>query len=184
MAHYSRPNRDPRAKNLDILPPLHIPVKKVPSPKKITIPVESLLFGEPRTCRPSRILVIIRGLPGSGKSSLAQLIKLKETEINRLEGVQPSCRVLSIDDYFVIESEDKPGQLVYEYDAELEQKYMAQLLKTVRLQMENAHFPFLIAEAPFSKDSDLAFLNRESAQRDYQVGKPLFPIISSLAFSH
>lgn len=46
-----------------------------------------------------RIVMLLRGLPGSGKSHLAKLIKNKETEI----GGSGKVRILSIDDYFTSE---------------------------------------------------------------------------------
>lgn len=43
-----------------------------------------------------RIVILMRGLPGSGKTHLAKLIKDKETEI----GGPGKVRILSIDDYY------------------------------------------------------------------------------------
>lgn len=50
--------------------------------------------------RPKRICIILRGPPGSGKSYVARLIKDKELEMG---GSNP--RILSIDDYFIIEND-------------------------------------------------------------------------------
>lgn len=48
-----------------------------------------------------RIVIIMRGPPGSGKTFLAKLIKEKEAENN---GV--AVRILSIDDYFKTEIDE------------------------------------------------------------------------------
>jgi len=48
------------------------------------------VFGEENTGRPSKICVILRGLPGSGKSFLAQRIRNLEKERGKL------ARILSI----------------------------------------------------------------------------------------
>lgn len=50
---------------------------------------------------PIRLVFLLRGLPGSGKSHLAKLIKNKETEI----GGTGKVRILSIDDYFTSEAD-------------------------------------------------------------------------------
>jgi YLP motif-containing protein 1 len=49
-----------------------------------------------RLSRPKRILVILRGLPGSGKSHVARVIRETEAEHG---GEAP--RILSLDEYFV-----------------------------------------------------------------------------------
>lgn len=46
-----------------------------------------------------RIVILMRGPPGSGKSYLAKLIKEKETEMGG------SARIVSIDDYFTTETD-------------------------------------------------------------------------------
>ena len=49
-----------------------------------------------RSQRPARLLLVLRGLPGSGKSHLAK--KIKEVEVEQ-GGQAP--RIHSIDDYFM-----------------------------------------------------------------------------------
>lgn len=53
----------------------------------------------------------MRGIPGSGKSHVAKLIKNKETEI----GGSGKVRILSIDDYFTTDS-DVSISIKYEYE--------------------------------------------------------------------
>lgn len=53
-----------------------------------------------RITRPAKTAIVLRGLPGSGKSCLAKL--MKELEARHGAG---ELRVLSIDDYFLVESD-------------------------------------------------------------------------------
>lgn len=65
-----------------------------------TITIDEILMKPGRQTRPKKICIILRGPPGSGKSYVAKLIKEKEKEMS---GNNP--RVLSIDDYFLIEND-------------------------------------------------------------------------------
>ena len=68
-------------------------------PAKAELPVvqaESLFLPPGRQSRPKRLAIILRGLPGSGKSAAAR--KLREVEV--AHGGEPP-RVHSIDDYFI-----------------------------------------------------------------------------------
>jgi Mrp family chromosome partitioning ATPase len=58
--------------------------------------VRDLLSGPGRVRRPKRVAVVLRGLPGSGKSLVAQ--RLREAEAAAGDATP---RVHSIDDYFV-----------------------------------------------------------------------------------
>jgi hypothetical protein len=60
------------------------------------VDVLTLLRPPHRASRPKRILVVLRGLPGSGKSFLAK--KMRDVEVE--EGGEPP-RVHSLDDYFI-----------------------------------------------------------------------------------
>jgi YLP motif-containing protein 1 len=62
----------------------------------VVVSAESLFLLPARESRPKRIAIILRGLPGSGKSAAAR--KLRELELAH-GGEAP--RVLSLDDYFV-----------------------------------------------------------------------------------
>ena len=66
------------------------------APLEVVVAAESLFLPPARHSRPKRIAVILRGLPGSGKSAAAR--KLRELELAH-GGEAP--RVLSLDDYFV-----------------------------------------------------------------------------------
>jgi hypothetical protein len=62
----------------------------------VVVSAESLFLPPGRADRPKRVAIILRGIPGSGKSAAAR--KLREVELAH-GGEAP--RVHSIDDYFV-----------------------------------------------------------------------------------
>ncbi len=66
-----------------------------PAPALDPVSISDLLEPPGRYVRPPRLVVIFRGLPGSGKSHVAKLVKTRETELGT-----DAPRVLSIDDYF------------------------------------------------------------------------------------
>ncbi|KAJ8954818.1 hypothetical protein NQ314_007009 [Rhamnusium bicolor] len=89
--------------------------------------IEDIINPPGRFNRAPRIVIILRGPPGSGKTFLAKLIKDKEVENG---GSAP--RILSLDDYFMVEHEKevnedgkmiKVKEMVYEYEAEMEESY-------------------------------------------------------------
>jgi YLP motif-containing protein 1 len=83
---------------------------------------------------------------------LARLIKDKEVE----EG-SSAPRLLSIDDYFLVESEktskcEKTGRnvverkMIYEYEADLEETYMQSLIKSFKKTISDGLFDFIIVD--------------------------------------
>mmetsp|Transcript_34917 Transcript_34917/g.110296 ORF Transcript_34917/g.110296 Transcript_34917/m.110296 type:complete len:574 (-) Transcript_34917:521-2242(-) len=62
---------------------------------------ESLFDAEGRRKRPSHIVMVLRGLPGSGKTHVAKVIRDFE-----LKAGDPAPRTHSIDDYFMVEVDD------------------------------------------------------------------------------
>ncbi len=54
--------------------------------------------------RPPRLVVILRGLPGAGKSHVARLVKAREGEL----GTDPP-RILALDDYFQCDGQVTDG---------------------------------------------------------------------------
>lgn len=81
-----------------------------------------------------RIVIIMRGVPGSGKSFLSKLIKEKESEM------QGSVRILSIDDYFMVDNDG------YEYDANMEESYTQYLLKAFKKTLMDNLYQFVIID--------------------------------------
>ena len=88
-------------------PERHSPTPVKPAGNRIMI--DSIINPPGRSSRPPKIVIILRGLPGSGKSHLGRLIKDKELEQG---GEQP--RILALDDYFDVDGKvcDK---IIYSY---------------------------------------------------------------------
>ncbi|XP_058825718.1 uncharacterized protein LOC131685786 isoform X2 [Topomyia yanbarensis] len=114
--------------------------------------IDELLLPPGRFKRHPRICFILRGIPGSGKSYLARMIK--ECEVKN-GGQAP--RVLSIDDYFLVESEEREpdpvtGRLVmvtkseYQFDAEMEEVYMQNLVKAFKRTITEKLYNFVIVD--------------------------------------
>ncbi|XP_052888561.1 uncharacterized protein LOC128297047 [Anopheles moucheti] len=115
------------------------------------VDIDDLLLPPGRFHRPPRICLLIRGLPGSGKSYLARLIKNTEQRFDQ------SPRVLSIDDYFLVEREEEEkdpmtGKVTkltkseYEYDAEMEDIYVQNLIKAFKRTISERLFNFVIVD--------------------------------------
>ena len=130
-------------------------------PRKFTdepLYINDLLELPSRSHRPPRIVIIIRGLPGSGKSYLAKLIK------NREERINPSVklRLLSLDDYFFEEREhcdpysrNRKCEMVYEYDAGKESDYKFNLFKSYRKCLLGHYYNFVIVDSVNSLINDV-----------------------------
>ncbi|KXJ76511.1 hypothetical protein RP20_CCG009538 [Aedes albopictus] len=114
--------------------------------------IEDLLLPPGRFKRPPRICFIMRGVPGSGKSYLARLIKDCEVKHG---GQAP--RVLSIDDYFLVEKEEREPDPVtgrpvlvtkseYEFDADMEEEYMKNLIKAFKRTITERLYNFVIVD--------------------------------------
>ncbi|XP_065159847.1 YLP motif-containing protein 1 isoform X2 [Atheta coriaria] len=112
--------------------------------------IDDLLNKPGRAKRPQRIVIVLRGPPGSGKTFLAKQIKDKETENG---GSAP--RILSLDDYFMVEQEKevvedgktiKVKEMVYEYEECMEASYRQSLLKTFKKTITDGYFPFIIVD--------------------------------------
>lgn len=96
-----------------------------------------------------RIVIIMRGIPGSGKSFLSKLIKEKEHEMGG------SARILSIDDYF-IDNDGSSKQHSYEFDAKMEETYTQYLLKSFRKTLTDNLYECIIVDC---KNTTLTHLN-------------------------
>ncbi|XP_012284876.1 collagen alpha-1(VII) chain isoform X2 [Orussus abietinus] len=135
-------------------------------PKTLELPktpnctmVDDLLCPPGRQNRPPKIVIILRGPPGSGKSFVAKLIKDKEVEQG---GSAP--RILSLDDYFLaekeVETKDDNGkkvvvkEMVYEYEEAMEQSYLTSLTKAFKKNITDGFFNFIILDSINEKISD------------------------------
>lgn len=114
--------------------------------------IDDILKMPGRLSRPDRIVIIMRGLPGSGKSHVAKLIRDKEVHCG---GAPP--RVIVLDDYFMTEVEKvekdpdtgrrvKTKVLEYEYEPEMEETYRSSMLKTFKKTLDDGFFPFIILD--------------------------------------
>ncbi|CAF2346451.1 unnamed protein product [Rotaria sp. Silwood2] len=118
------------------------------------IPIDTLLKEPGRLQRPPQIIVFLRGLPGSGKSYVADLIK-NEEELQSKGTNKP--KILSLDNYFLTENQretkdSKTGKITktsvmeYEYDPQMEETYRRSLIKLVRKSIDDRFYPFLIID--------------------------------------
>uniref|UniRef100_A0A673BTQ4 YLP motif-containing protein 1 n=1 Tax=Sphaeramia orbicularis TaxID=375764 RepID=A0A673BTQ4_9TELE len=157
-AHGSSPYVDRRSYPDDRGPPAMPTLPPPPQPpprveKKPEIKnIDDILKPPGRLSRPERIVIIMRGLPGSGKSHVAKLIRDKEVDCG---GAPP--RVLVLDDYFMTEVEKtekdpdtgkrvKTKVLEYEYEPEMEDTYRSSMLKTFKKTLDDGFFPFIILD--------------------------------------
>ncbi|XP_062266917.1 YLP motif-containing protein 1 isoform X2 [Platichthys flesus] len=157
-SHSTSPYAERRSYPEDRGPPVAPPLPPPPQPpprveKKPEIKnIDDLLKPPGRLTRPERIVIIMRGLPGSGKSHVAKLIRDKEVDCG---GAPP--RVLVLDDYFMTETEKvakdpdtgrrvKSKGLEYEYEPEMEDTYRSSMLKTFKKTLDDGFFPFIILD--------------------------------------
>lgn len=133
-------------------------------PQRLVTDSSSIFVKPGRHSRPKRVSIVLRGLPGSGKSYLAK--KMKDVEVQQ-GGDAP--RIHAIDDYFVTEveketTEELPGkksrkrtvrEMDYCYEAELEGAYKASLLRAYERTVREARFTMVIVDAPNILAEDL-----------------------------
>ncbi|XP_068629593.1 putative uncharacterized protein DDB_G0281733 isoform X2 [Battus philenor] len=141
---------------------------------KHLVMIDDLLEPPGREMRPEKIVIILRGLPGSGKSYLAKLIRDKEAEHGG------TVRIMSIDDYFMQEGETevtdpvtgktiKKPSLKYEYDQDLEESYMNSLKRAFKRSITDGYFTFLIFDAVNEHLKCYADVWNFSRQNGFQV---------------
>lgn len=133
------------------------PLRDLPSEKSKVIDAFHILRHPYRATRPDHLVIILRGLPGSGKSYLAKM--LRELEIEN-GGTAP--RIHSMDDYFmtevdkVEESEISKSSgsvrskkitkkvMEYCYEPEMEEAYRSSMLKSFKKTLDEGAFSFVI----------------------------------------
>ncbi|XP_013172902.1 PREDICTED: uncharacterized protein LOC106121689 isoform X1 [Papilio xuthus] len=119
---------------------------------KHVVMIDDILEPPGREMRPKKIAIILRGLPGSGKSYLAKLIRDKEAEHGG------TARIMSIDDYFMQEGEVevsdpvtgktiKKPSLKYEYEKHMEESYLNSLRRAFKRSITDGYFTFIIFDA-------------------------------------
>ncbi|XP_014769878.1 death-inducer obliterator 1 [Octopus bimaculoides] len=135
----------------DAFPKSQLPSQ--PETKAEVVSADDLLCKPGRDKRPHQVVVIIRGLPGSGKTYVSKLIRDKETNNGG-----PAPRMLCMDDYFMVEVEKvekdsesnkmiKKKVLQYEYEPDLEETYRQSILKSFKKTIDDGFFPFIIYDS-------------------------------------
>ncbi|KAL6497422.1 hypothetical protein OROGR_029351 [Orobanche gracilis] len=131
------------------------------------IDVSHILKHPHRANRPDHIVVILRGLPGSGKSYLAKMLRDLEVENG---GSAP--RIHSMDEYFMTEVEESEGSrssgsfrgrkpvmkkvMEYCYEPEMEEAYRSSMLKAFKKTLDEGAFPFVIVDDRNLRVADFA----------------------------
>ncbi|XP_057417418.1 uncharacterized protein LOC130711716 isoform X2 [Lotus japonicus] len=141
----------------------------------------SHLFRHPhRASRPDHFVIILRGLPGSGKSYLAKM--LRDLEI---ENGGDAPRIHSMDDYFMTEVEDndaskssssgrnkkavKKKVMEYCYEPEMEEAYRSSMLKAFKKTVEEGDFTFVIVDDRNLRVADFAQFWATAKRSGYEV---------------
>ncbi|KAJ8719583.1 hypothetical protein PYW08_011758 [Mythimna loreyi] len=147
---------------------------KEESQSKHVVMIDDLLETPGRTMRPDKIVIILRGPPGSGKSYLAKLIRDREAEYGG------TVRIMSIDDYYMQEGEveerdPSTGKLVkkptlkYEYDESFEESYTNSLKRAFKRSLTDGYFTFLIYDAVNDQLKSYADIWNFARQQGFQV---------------
>ncbi|KAH7550345.1 hypothetical protein JRO89_XS13G0175000 [Xanthoceras sorbifolium] len=154
------------------------------SPEKPKVVNALHLFKQPlRASRPDHIVIILRGLPGSGKSYLAKMLRDLEVENG---GDAP--RIHSMDDYFMTEvdkvEEGDVSQsatsfrskkaitkkvMEYCYEPEMEEAYRSSMLKAFKRTLEEGIFTFVIVDDRNLRVADFAQFWAFAKRSGYEV---------------
>ncbi|CAH9078740.1 unnamed protein product [Cuscuta europaea] len=151
--------------------------------KPTTIDAFHILKHPHRAARPDHIVVILRGLPGSGKSHLARMLRDLEVENG---GNAP--RIHSIDDYFMTEVEkvdesdasksagSAKGKksvikkvIEYCYEPEMEEAYRSSMLKAFKKTLDDGAFSFVIVDDRNLRVADFAQFWATAKRSGYEV---------------
>ncbi|GMQ10496.1 hypothetical protein CsSME_00053475 [Camellia sinensis var. sinensis] len=144
----------------------------------------SHIFKQPhRATRPDHIVIILRGLPGSGKSYLAKM--LRDLEV---ENGADAPRIHSMDDYFMVEVEKveesdvskssgfvrgkKPivkKVMEYCFEPEMEEAYRSSMLKAFKKTLDDNIFSFVIVDDRNLRVADFAQYWATAKRSGYEV---------------
>ncbi|KAJ6218403.1 hypothetical protein RDWZM_009560 [Blomia tropicalis] len=112
--------------------------------------IKDLLDMPGRAFRPPRIVFIIRGLPGSGKSKLVRAIKEKEERYGSPSS-SSAIRVHSLDDYFLVENDGpfrtEDDRFTFIYDRSLEVEYKLNLFKAFSKTLTGGFYNMVIVDS-------------------------------------
>ncbi|XP_057651072.1 YLP motif-containing protein 1-like isoform X1 [Diorhabda carinulata] len=144
-----------------------------PSARQEITMIEDIINAPGRYNRPPRIVIILRGPPGSGKTFLAKQIKDKEVENG---GSAP--RILSLDDYFMVEHEKQVvedgktqivKEMVYEYEADMEESYRQSFMKSFKKTITDGYFTFIVVDNVNDKVKHFGKMWSFAKQNGFQV---------------
>lgn len=159
-----------------ILKDLYPPSNTLNHHKNI-ISLDDLLLDPGRTNRPDKIVIILRGPPGSGKSFLAKLIKDQEEAIS---GVSP-C-IVNIDEYFLTCTDEKSTNVPsYNYDPFREREYLNALIKKYKSVIQEGAHSFVIVDSWNDNLSDYEMFYNTAKQHGYAVSVNVI-FLNSLIF--
>nr|XP_043635824.1 uncharacterized protein LOC122606976 [Erigeron canadensis] len=156
----------------------HLPLEKP------TIVDASQIFKHPhRASRPDHLVIILRGLPGSGKSYMAKMLRDVEVENG---GEAP--RIHSMDEYFMTEVEKAEDSelskasgalrgkrqvmkkvMEYCYEPEMEEAYRASMLKAFKKTLDEGVFSFIIVDDRNLRVADFAQFWATAKRSGYEV---------------
>uniref|UniRef100_A0A803P8U3 YLP motif-containing protein 1 n=1 Tax=Cannabis sativa TaxID=3483 RepID=A0A803P8U3_CANSA len=158
-------------------------LKHSSSSKPVVVDASQLFKKPHRATRPDHFVIILRGLPGSGKSYLAKMLRDVEVENG---GAAP--RIHSMDDYFMTEVEKveesdaskssgsvrgkKPVKKIvmeYCYEPEMEGAYRSSMLKAFKKTLEEGDFTFIIVDDRNLRVADFAQFWATAKSTGYEV---------------
>ncbi|PWA73215.1 YLP motif-containing protein 1 [Artemisia annua] len=176
--HTRQSSSEPHVRDIQPFPLRHLP------PEKPNIIDGSHIFKHPhRASRPDHMVIILRGLPGSGKSYLAKVLRDIEVENG---GEAP--RIHSMDEYFMTEVEKaEDGELSkssgslrgkrqvmkkvmeYCYEPEMEEAYRASMLKAFKKTLDEGVYSFIIVDDRNLRVADFAQFWATAKRSGYEV---------------
>jgi len=130
---------------------------KPPEPQGEQITIDDLIKLPGRNTRPSKLVIIFRGLPGAGKTFIVKHIKSQESEMG---GEAP--RILSLDDYFECDGK-------YEYEEEMEKMYVASLIKSFKKQIDDGYFSLILVDCINDKTEHYQPMWSYAKQKGFEV---------------
>lgn len=162
----------------------HFPPKQVQEDKPKVVDAINIFRQPGRATRPDRFVIILRGLPGSGKSYLAKALR----DIEVVNGGS-APRIHSMDDYFMTEVEKVEDSetgtalssllrskkrvtkkvMEYCYEPEMEEAYRASMLKAFKKTLEEGIFTFIIVDDRNLRVADFAQFWAVAKRSGYEV---------------
>ncbi|KAK1427192.1 hypothetical protein QVD17_15875 [Tagetes erecta] len=158
------------------------PLRHLSSEKQSIIDASHIFKQPHRASRPDHFVVILRGLPGSGKSYWAKVLRDIEVENG---GEAP--RIHSMDEYFMTEVEKAEDSelskssssrgkrqvmktvMEYCYEPEMEEAYRASMLKAFKKTLDEGVYSFIIVDDRNLRVADFAQFWATAKRSGYEV---------------